>query len=110
VIALDVTQRGDWYVLSIVGELDVTSSPQVRNEVVRLLTDGATDVVLDLSAVPFVDSFGLGVLVSALKRTRSNGGNLALVVTEPNVQRLLTLTGLDEVFEVAGSVDEVVGG
>jgi anti-sigma B factor antagonist len=109
-IALDVAQRGDWHVLSVVGELDVSSSPQVRNEVVRLVTDGATDVVLDLTAVPFVDSFGLGVLVSALKRTRAGGGRLALVVTEPNVRRLLTLTGLDEVFELAETVDEVVGG
>lgn len=108
-IALDVTQRGDWHIVSVVGDLDVTSSPQVRNEVVRLITDGANAVLLDLTAVPFIDSFGLGVLVSALKRTRSSGGDLTLVVTEPNVRRLLTLTGLDGVFQVAESVDEVVG-
>lgn len=109
-IALDVASRGSWQVLSVVGDLDVTSSPQVRNEVVRLLTDGATHLVIDLAAVPFVDSFGLGVLIGALKRTRAGGGELVLVVTDPGVRRLLSLTGLDEVFDLAESLDEAVGG
>ena len=107
-ITLDVSRRDTWQVLSVVGDLDVTSAPLVRNEVVRLLTDESTDLVLDLTAVPFVDSFGLGVLVGALKRSRSTGRRLALVVTEPGVLRLLQLTGLDDVFEVADSIDAVV--
>lgn len=107
-IAIDGHQRNGWYVLAVSGELDVVTAPQVRNEIVARLTDGQTRLVLDLTGVPFVDSFGLGVLVGALKRARGAGGELALVVTHANVQQLLTLTGLDSVFEVADSVDDVV--
>lgn len=109
-ITHDVTRRGTWQVLSLVGDLDVSSAPAVRNEIVRLLTDDEADLVLDLTAVPFVDSFGLGVLVGALKRARSTGRRLALVVTEPGVRRVLELTGLDDVFEVATSLDEALEG
>jgi anti-sigma B factor antagonist len=108
VIALDVAQRGNWHVLSIVGDLDVVSAPKVRNEITRVFTDGAADLVIDLVAVPFLDSFGLGVLIGALKRARAKGGRLALVVADPGVRRLLDLTGLDEVFEVVESVDEAI--
>jgi anti-sigma B factor antagonist len=110
VITLDVKQRAGWHVLTITGELDVATAPQVRNEIVALLTDGATDLVLDLTGVPFVDSFGLGVLVGALKRTRNSGGRLVLVTTEPPVLQLLALTGLDTVFEVVDTVDDALAG
>ncbi|MGY6502493.1 MAG: STAS domain-containing protein [Acidimicrobiales bacterium] len=108
-IVIDVEERGDWQVLAVAGELDVATTPRVRNEIVRLVADGATRLVLDLSRVDFIDSFGLGVLVGALKRVRSHGGEMRVVITEPRVLKVVELTGLDRVLELADSVDDVVG-
>ena len=108
-IVIDVEQRGDWQVLAVSGELDVATTPRVRNEIVRLVADGATHLVLDLSRVDFIDSFGLGVLVGALKRVRSHGGGMRVVITEPRVLKVVELTGLDRVLDLAPSVDDVVG-
>lgn len=104
-LALNDHELNGWRVISISGELDVVSSPEVRNSIVQWVTNGTTDVVLDLEQVDFIDSFGLGVLVGALKRVKAAGGDLRLVVTEERVLGLLELTGLDTVFRVVDSVD-----
>jgi anti-sigma B factor antagonist len=66
---------------------------------VRVIDAGATAVVCDLSAVTFLDSSGLGVLVGALKRLRERGGEL-YVVPGTAGRRILELTALDRVIEL----------
>jgi anti-sigma B factor antagonist len=61
--------------------------------------------VLDLSEVTFLDSTGLGVLITGLKRCRSAGGNLVLVTAQPNVLKVLEITGLNDVFKVHDTVE-----
>lgn len=86
--------------------IDAFSAPELRSEIERLLLDGATHFVLDLSDVSFLDSSGLAVLVSLLKRARQTGGDVKLVMPrEDTAQRILKLTKFDRVFDVAASVD-----
>jgi len=85
-------------VLTVAGELDVVGGPDLRQEVIRVVRDGDAHLVLDLTGVDFIDSFGLGVLVGALKRTRMLDGDLRLVVAEPRLRRVLELCDLDRVF------------
>jgi anti-sigma B factor antagonist len=58
--------------------------------------------------VSFIDSTGLGVLVGAVRDVRAGGGDLRLVVTQPQIIRLLEITGLDEVFNVRSSTSDAV--
>jgi anti-sigma B factor antagonist len=64
------------------------------------LIDGLSDVVIDLSRVDFVDSVGIGVLVSLIKAARSRGCNANLIGVSSNVRRVLEIIRLDEIFEV----------
>jgi anti-sigma B factor antagonist len=107
-LVLDVDERAGWHVLVVAGDLDVVTAPQVRSEIVSLISDGASDLVIDLTRVDLLDSFGLGVLVGALKRIKQHNGRLVLAITEPRVLKMLALTGLDAVFEVVDSVDLAV--
>ena len=66
------------------------------------------DFVLDLSAVTFLDSTGLGVLITGLKRCRSAEGDLVLVTAQPNVLKVLEITGLNDVFQVHDSVEDAL--
>ena len=89
------------YEIHLLGELDMSTAPQLREELLRLASDGATMVTVDLSELAFVDSTGLSVLITALKRIRQQGGEMALRSPTPATRRVLEITGLTEVFSIS---------
>ncbi len=89
------------YEVHLHGELDMSTAQQLRQELLRLTSDGATEVTIDLSELEFVDSTGLSVLVTGLKRLREMGGNLALRSPTPGTRRVLEITGLTEIFSIS---------
>jgi anti-sigma B factor antagonist len=89
-------------VVSLEGELDLAAAPQLRECLVALTERGATDIVLDVTRLEFIDSTGLSVLVMALNRTRAGGGSTVLRHPSPSILRLLEITGLLAVFGVEG--------
>jgi anti-sigma B factor antagonist len=113
---LQVHQRDEWIVLSVVGEVDLAVAPRLRQAVIEALTPSnqasaepsPASLVLDLGAVDFLDSSGLGVVLGALKRVRSLGGRLRVVVREPQVRRVFEITDLDRIISLADSVDDAI--
>lgn len=108
---LEVTSREDrgWTVVEAVGQLDVATAPRFRQVLVESQYGGASDVLVDLQGIEFLDSFGLGVLIGALKRARTHDAELVLVCSRERTCHLLTLTGLDRVFRVVGAQQDVLG-
>jgi len=95
-------------VLCVRGEIDVATSPELRDVLTDLITPGPELVIVDLTEVTFIDSTGLGVLVGAVGDMRARGADLRLVVTQPQIIKLLALTGLDEVFSVLSNASDAV--
>lgn len=89
--------------VSVQERLDVVSAPHLKSTLETYMAQGVNQFVIDLSATPFMDSAGMAVLVTLLRRCRMNGGNVKLTwpLHEP-VQRTLTLTRFDRVFEIVG--------
>ncbi len=87
-------------ILEVSGELDLAVAPWLRDQLDALFVGGASSLILDLSAATFVDSTALGVLVGALNRCHELGGGIHLVVTEPQILRVLTITGLSQSFSL----------
>jgi len=106
---LQVREQAGWTVLAVVGELDLAAAPKVRQAVITAVGGPSGDVVLDLSAVDFIDSSGLGIVIGALKRVRNRGGRLRVVAAEPQVVKVFELTELDRILPLAASVEEAVG-
>jgi anti-sigma B factor antagonist len=100
--------QGEIMVLHV-GEtrLDAARAPALREELLRLIDAGHSQIVLDLSATDFLDSSGLGALVSAVKRMGSKG-TFAIAGANGAVARLFTLTRMDRVFALHPSVDAAV--
>lgn len=109
-LGLDVSERDDYSVLAVTGEVDVATVPRLREQLHGLVAQGSKKIVVDLDGVDFLDSTGLGVLVGALKRVRSNEGDLYLVCNQPRIRKVFEVTGLTKVFTLFDSVDEAVAG
>ena len=87
-------------ILTLSGRFDAHVAPQVRESLLRLLDEGHNHVLVDMAEVNFVDSTGLSVLVSGMKRCRQAGGDLALMQLQQPVRIIFELTRLDKAFEI----------
>ncbi|MFI2434401.1 STAS domain-containing protein [Streptomyces sp. NPDC018693] len=118
VVAFKVTggERGGWAVLHVSGELDLVTSPTLRQRVHDEVADGRRLLVLDLSEVRFCDSSGVGVLIAARRLLRSCQGRLRLVlpargaVEDSHVNRVFGALGVRRLFDVYGDLDHAVAG
>lgn len=97
-------------VVAATGEVDVYTAPALDEELTRLTDAGASSLVIDLSAVDFLDSTGLSVIVKALEAVRSCDGRLDVVVTVERVAKVFRITGLDEMVSLHGSLDAALAG
>lgn len=111
-VDLSITRESEqgYPVVAVSGEVDVYSAPMLRDELTQLLDGGATCVVVDLTNVGFLDSTGLGALVSARTAAGQSGGTLPVVCTHERILKLFTITGLDGVFQIYPSVAEALAG
>jgi len=89
-------------VVAVVGELDLATVARTREQLHAALAGGPERLVVDLSACTFVDASALSMLVDVHRRAYRAGGVLTLRGCSPRVLRLLSLTGLRRVFDVAG--------
>ncbi|HET7579378.1 MAG TPA: STAS domain-containing protein [Bacillales bacterium] len=88
--------------LSVAGEIDAYTAPQLREELLPLTEKEETTISVDLSGVHYMDSTGLGIFVAALKSSKKHGSSLELKGMTPRVKRLFDITGLAEIIEVKG--------
>lgn len=107
---LDITgsDEGDFTVIRLVGDVDVSSAARLRDALARLISDTAEKVLIDLTDVPFLDSTGLGVMVARLKQQRAGGGEMALVIPSERLLRNFRITGLDRVFHIYDTIADAV--
>jgi len=88
----------DAHVVTIEGELDVATVPGLRAELERIEGEGGRELIVDLLAVPFVDSVALGLLVETSKRLTSRGGVFTIVCDDRRLARIIEITGLERVL------------
>ena len=96
-------------VVTLRGEIDVYTAPRLRQTLIDLVEGGATDIVVDMEKVDFLDSTGLGVLVGGLKRVKDREGSMKLVATQDRILKIFDITGLSKVFPMFGTLDEALG-
>jgi anti-sigma B factor antagonist len=94
-------------VVTPAGEIDLASAPRLKSSLVGLLEEGYARFVLDLSAVRYLDSTGLGVLI-AFSRRLTDDGHIVLAQAPDLVVGLLELTGLDARFQTFASVEDAL--
>lgn len=102
---VQITPRGTHRIIELEGELNASSARTLKALIQELLEAGPAQVVVDLGRVSFIDSSGLGALVSALKRTRLAGGSLALAALREEARLIFELTMAYRIFDMYDSVE-----
>lgn len=106
---LAVSQHPDGVAaIHVSGAVDVYTAAHLRTLLDGEIGRGHTRLVVDLLDVDFIDSTGLGVLVARLKAVRSQQGWIRLVIDNDKILRVLSITGLDQVFPLYGGLDQAL--
>lgn len=101
-IEFEIEGTADEPRLRIQGEIDIATAPQLRDVLTNLVHGAPRRITLDLGAVGFVDSAGLGVLVGAMRKLQdANGGRLTIVSVQDSVRKIFEITGLGPMFGLA---------
>jgi anti-sigma B factor antagonist len=95
-------------IVAVGGEIDVYTAPKLRDKITELVAAGEHNLVVDLEAVEFLDSTGLGVLVGGLKKVRAHDGSLQLVCTQDRLLKIFRITGLAKVFAIHSSAEAAI--
>jgi anti-sigma B factor antagonist len=108
-LSVTVSSTGSQSVLAVRGDVDVHSASQLQDRLLQVIAAGQRSVVVDLTGLSFLDSTGLGVLVTARNEAERAGAALRLVCTSDRMLKLFRITGLDAVFEIYATVPEAIG-
>ena len=105
-----MTERDGFVIVALGGELDIVAAPAVRERLLSLLRPGASRLVIDMSAIRYADASGLAVLGSTQRRAVLLGGTLLLAGPQPEVARVLAVTGISRHLKAYPTVQAALAG
>jgi anti-anti-sigma factor len=105
---LALTHHPGYAVAQLEGPLDENSRTQFREQLHPLIGTSGSRLVVDLSGVPRINSPGIGNLVALVADANTQGSRVVLCALTPFVTGVMSVTKLDQFFELAGSVEEAV--
>ncbi|MEU5523033.1 STAS domain-containing protein [Streptomyces sp. NPDC093250] len=108
-LSVEVTlPREDVALLTVEGYLDVDTATEFQHHLANQLHHGRRHFLLDLSAVPFMDSSGMNIILRVYQEARELPGSVHIIAPAPAVRRILDLTGVSITVPVSESVDEAL--
>ena len=95
-------------VLSLTGSIDAMSAPKITEYIHGLVANGNINLVADFSGVDYTSSAGLRVLLGAIKETRAQSGDMRLTGVQPDVYKVLNLSGFTNILKLFDDLDAAV--
>lgn len=109
-MSFQVSKEGPVTVVDVEGQLIVGNRQELKQKVLEELEGGEKTFVIDFENTGYIDSSGLGVLVSLSKKIREQGGELRLAGLNEDLRTLFELTKLDTLFKIADTRTEALQG
>ena len=97
---ISTREKGKVLIFDVQGDLDAKSASILKEKINEKITDGKSLILINLSALPYMDSAGLGVLVSGLKNANRLSGDLRIWGLQDEVKSIFELTRLNKVFQI----------
>jgi len=109
-ISMDISSRakGEVVILDISGEIDLYNAPEIKDIVNKLIDQKKYNVIINLKEVTYIDSSGIGALISSLSNLKKYQGGLKIINVFASVKKVFELTKLTSFFEIYDSEDEAV--
>lgn len=92
-------QDNTWRV-SLSGEIDIYNAPELKSSLLKVIDQNKGDIQIDCEDLNYIDSTGLGVLISALRKVKDYDGTITIKNLKPYIYKIFTITGLDKVFTI----------
>jgi len=106
---VEIRKNGDTIWVELVDDLSFTNSHRIKERILKYVDHDIKVLILNMSKVNFMDSAGIGLLISLLKKMKSNGGKLIVEYPKLGVQKLLEMTKLDELMEIKKKPEPTTG-
>lgn len=94
------SERGDHWEVKIMGEVDIHSSPEVKEKLESILDEREKSMIINAEELDYIDSTGLGMLIGIVKRLKQNNLELVLAKPQSSILKLFRITGLDKVIRI----------
>lgn len=107
---MDINQResNDIVVLDITGEIDLYNAPEIKDIINKLIEEQKYTVIINLEKVTYIDSSGIGALISSLSNLKKYQGGLKIINLFASVRKVFELTKLTSFFEIFDSEEEAL--
>jgi len=103
-MALDIkyskTSDNNYLEIKPIGEVDIYTSPEFKNKIIEIIETKEVNILINAENLEYIDSTGLGVLMSILKKIKENELNIKIINLKPNIYKLFDITGLNKVFNI----------
>ncbi|KWT91021.1 MAG: STAS domain-containing protein [Nitrospirota bacterium] len=103
---IETAAHSDYTVISIAGEIDMYSSPELRDTLLALVKKKAATVIVNLKDVKYIDSSGIATFVEALKKMLAYKGKFKMAQVPDRVMEIFNFSKLDKVFNIYGSIED----
>ena len=105
---IDVRDSGSVKVVAVDGRLDTTNYNELEAVVNKLINEGVKDVVFDLSALEYISSSGLRVMLLTLKKTSAAGGKLILCNMKEGIREIFEISGFTTIFSIMPDMNDAL--
>ena len=95
-------------ILDINGEIDLYNAPDIKDTIKQLIDEGKRQIIINLEKVSYLDSSGIGVLISSLSNLKKVGGALKIINVYASVKKVFELTKLTSFFDIFDGEDEAL--
>lgn len=103
-MALDIkyskTSDNNYLEIKPIGEVDIYTSPDFKNKVIEIIETKEVNILINAEELEYIDSTGLGVLMSIFKKIKENELNIKIINLKPNIYKLFDITGLNKIFNI----------
>jgi anti-anti-sigma factor len=107
-VKTEVTLEKQSTIVVVTGTVDALTAPDLAKILGKEIADGRVNLIVDITGVEFMSSAGLRTLLVGVKESRSNGGDLRIVSTNPGIDKVLKMSGFHSIAKVFPSQAEAV--
>lgn len=105
---IQVREAGNVIILDINGEIDLYNAPEIKENIKNQMEQGKNQIIINLDKVSYIDSSGIGVLISSLSNLKKAGGGLKIIHVYASVRKVFELTKLTSFFDIYDSEQEAL--